>query len=512
MSNVERFMKAFEGSDAAHGQTEIGNTRRNGKTEAKSFVVREPLTEAKVSQHLDGTCGVGAIPINSDNQCKFGAIDIDTYPIDHGYLVRKLKGFDIPMAVCRSKSGGAHLYMFFAEFYPASEIREYLHEIAATIGYSGSELFPKQDQILAERGDVGNFINLPYFDSEQTLRYMVDEDGQDVSLEDFLNWVDANRMTMSDLSTLNTGVNSSDFEDAPPCVQTMLNNGFPEGTRNKGMFQTAIYLKKKFPDGWQQEMEAVNPQHFNPPLPAIEVVQIQGQHEKKDYGYLCNEEPFCSHCNKQLCRSRKYGIGGGSNGKPDMPNISGLTVLLSEPRLYFLDVDGNRLELSTEQLQIPLQFQRACMEQINFMPPTLKPADWQQIVNDLLKNASQIDVPEELTVAGQFKELLQVYCTSRIRAMSPEELELGKPWTENGKTYFKIKGLQEFLYNRNFNKLTRPQIQERLKELNEGDECHNVYRYKDEAGKWHSTRVWSVPEFKEEEIVLPEGETYEAPF
>jgi len=146
------------------------------------------------------------------------------------------------------------------------------------------------------------------------------------------------------------------------------------------------------------------------------------------------------------------------------------------------------------------------------MPPTLKPADWQQIVNDLLRNASHIEVPEELTVAGQFKELLQMFCTSRIRAMSPEELELGKPWTENSKTYFKIKGLQEFLYNRNFNKLTRPQIQERLKELNKGEECHGFYKYKDESGKWHNARVWWVPEFKEQEVVLPEGETYEAPF
>jgi hypothetical protein len=133
-------------------------------------------------------------------------------------------------------------------------------------------------------------------------------------------------------------------------------------------------------------------------------------------------------------------------------------------------------------------------------------------VNNLLRSASLIEVPEELTIAGQFKELLQMFCTSRIRAMSPEELELGKPWTENEKTYFKIKGLQEFLYNRNFNKLSRPQIQERLKELNDDGECHTVYRYKDDNGKWHSTRVWSVPEFKEQEVVLPEGETYEAPF
>jgi hypothetical protein len=512
MSNVQRFMAAFKGSDVAHGQTQIGSTRRNGKTEAKSFVVREPLTEDKVAKHLAGEMGVGAIPINNDNNCKFGVIDIDTYPVDHAGIVKQLDDLGIPMAVCRSKSGGAHLYMFFAEFYPASEIREFLQEIAATIGWSGSELFPKQDQILADRGDVGNFINLPYFDAEQTLRYMVDKDGQDVSLENFLDWIDKNQISLSELADIPIGMNQELFDDAPPCVQTMLINGFPEGTRNKGMFQTAIYLKKKFPDGWQKELEAINQKHCNPPLPAIEVVQIQTQHEKKDYGFMCGDEPFCSHCNKQLCKQKKFGIGGGGGSKVDMPNISGLTILLSEPRLYFLDVDGHRLELSTKQLQIPMQFQEACMEQINFMPPTLKSSEWQQIVNNLLQNASHIEVPEELTVAGQFKELLQMFCTSRIRAMSPEELELGKPWTENEKTYFKIKGLQEFLYNRNFNKLSRPQIQERLKELNDDGECHTVYRYKDDNGKWHSTRVWSVPEFTEQEVVLPEGETYEAPF
>ena len=195
-----------------------------------------------------------------------------------------------------------------------------------------------------------------------------------------------------------------------------------------------------------------------------------------------------------------------------MPSISGLTILLSEPRLYFLDVDGKRLELSTEQLQMPIQFQRQCMEQLNYMPPTPKPADWQMLVNELLKGASQIEVPEELTVGGQFKELVRQFCTSRIRAMSPEELELKKPWTENGKTYFKIAGLQEFLVNQGFTKLTRPQIQERLKELNDGQECHGFFKYKDEKNAWKNARVWWVPEFQEDEVELPEGEKYEAPF
>ena len=31
----------------------------------------------------------------------------------------------------------------------------------------GSEIFPKQTEILVERGDTGNFLNLPYYDRNE---------------------------------------------------------------------------------------------------------------------------------------------------------------------------------------------------------------------------------------------------------------------------------------------------------------------------------------------------------
>ena len=52
MNLTERFMSAFKGSDFAHGQTEIGNKRRNGKTEAKSFIVKQPLTKELIKDNL----------------------------------------------------------------------------------------------------------------------------------------------------------------------------------------------------------------------------------------------------------------------------------------------------------------------------------------------------------------------------------------------------------------------------------------------------------------------------
>ena len=47
MSIADRFMAAFKGSDFAHGQTEIGNKRRNGKRnyrEAKALVADQLLS------------------------------------------------------------------------------------------------------------------------------------------------------------------------------------------------------------------------------------------------------------------------------------------------------------------------------------------------------------------------------------------------------------------------------------------------------------------------------------
>ena len=72
------------------------------------------------------------------------------------------------------------------------------------------------------------------------------------------------------------------------------------------------------------------------------------------------------------------------------------------------------------------------------------------------------------------------------------------------------KGLQDYLVNQAFAKLNRPQIQQRLKDL--GGDFHGVYRYKDDSDSWKSIRVWWVPEFEYEEINLPGGEDYEAPF
>ena len=118
------------------------------------------------------------------------------------------------------------------------------------------------------------------------------------------------------------------------------------------------------------------------------------------------------------------------------------------------------------------------------MPPQPKQADWQQLINMMMGTATKISVPEELTYRGQFKEHLRDYCTSRVRAMSPEELTTNKPWTEEGVTKFKIEGLEQHLKNRGFTSWTRSTL-----------------------------RVWWVPAFDDTEIdTTGKEESYDIPF
>ena len=109
---IEKFKNIFEGLDRAHGVTIVGESNGNGtKVKGKSFVKREPVTDELWQKHLDGIDSLGVIPINDDNKCKWGCIDIDSYAgFDHQKLINKIKQFKLPLIVCRSKSGGAQVF------------------------------------------------------------------------------------------------------------------------------------------------------------------------------------------------------------------------------------------------------------------------------------------------------------------------------------------------------------------------------------------------------------------
>tara|TARA_R100000541_G_scaffold58158_4_gene69074 strand:- start:2509 stop:4032 length:1524 start_codon:yes stop_codon:yes gene_type:complete len=496
MTQAERLLAAFVGAKSAHGTTTVGRIGRNGKAESKSMIIRSPLTLELVQSHIDGQQGVGAIPINEENVCKFAALDIDVYDLNHNELQDKIQKLKLPLMHCRSKSGGAHLYLFLKDWAPAANIRDYLTEMSIALGFSGCEIFPKQDTIIAERGDVGNFINMPYFNAEMPQRYAFNAKCEALELDEFLDAVEEIRVTESELEGLRFSGKRKYFTDGPPCLEHLFADGPIDTPRNTCMYQCGIYAKLSDPDNWKSKLEEFNRTLCTEPLPSHEVINLGKSLDKKDWAYKCKEEPFKSYCDPTLCASRKHGIG---NESPDMPSVGGLTIMLSEPRVYFMDVDGSRIQISTEQLQNQVLWQRACMEQMNIMPPTVKPQKWQQMINQLMQGATVLEVPEEATVKGQFKEHLKSYCTSHIRAMAPEEMEMNKPWTDDGVTKFKLEGLIEFLHHRRFKVDNRGQLIQMIRDLGGDNGVQNIQKA---DGKRTKVRCWHIPAFEQEEIEL----------
>ena len=170
---LERFKEIFNGLEIAYGQTKhTENFSENGKHQTRSITIKEPPTDNLWQDHLDGKePALGIVPIRQDSKCKWGCIDIDTYPFDHKNFIKKIRDKNLPLILFRSKSGGAHTFLFTKEYVPASLMRDRLKKMASVLGFAKAEIFPKQDYLRADRGDTGSFLNLPYHAASNTVRY-----------------------------------------------------------------------------------------------------------------------------------------------------------------------------------------------------------------------------------------------------------------------------------------------------------------------------------------------------
>ena len=103
----KEFNELFEGLTRAHGQYTLSGTQRSdGKQQGRATTVREDVTLDKWDLHLKGKKGLGIIPINDDSNCKFGAIDVDTYKdLDYNEVLQKVNQLKLPLYPCKSKSG-----------------------------------------------------------------------------------------------------------------------------------------------------------------------------------------------------------------------------------------------------------------------------------------------------------------------------------------------------------------------------------------------------------------------
>lgn len=506
---AEQFSKIFAGLTRSGGRYVVPDDAKpdsHGKILGRAWTAHTPITQDLWEAHLSGkkitvtdeekgtpitgALGLGICPIREDSTCVFGAIDVDVYPLDLGALQARAKALQLPVIICRTKSGGAHIYLFLQEPASAELVRERLQEWAVALNHPGVEIFPKQS-LLSPKSD-GSWINIPYSGGSRTLRYALKPDGKAMTPEEFVEAVEKAAVSVEDLMafSLPTDAQANDwFRGAPPCLQTLSRVGFGDW-QNNGLFNVAVYLRMRDGEGWEARLEEYNQQFMSPPVAGSGVQGIIKSVQKKGYFYKCKDQPISAVCNRSVCLKCEFGVGGGTNDPGVV--LGDLVKVETDPVLWILPVNGKEIELTTDALTDQRKFRHACIERISIWPNVIKPDDWQKAIREKLAAAKTIKAPEDGTREGQFFEHLQNFCTGRARARSLDEVLLGKPWTdpEDNRVYFRGTDFFEYLVKHRFSGVSERECWSFLRHR------HAEHHFKNIKGK--GVNLWSVPAFPEQ--------------
>ena len=479
------FFRVFPGLNRAYGQFFI-TERKGPKLDGYGKTVRESYNEELWKQHLDGKTGLGVIPIDENNQCKWGCLDVDDYSVDIEKISKQFVKKNL--LVCRSKSGGAHIFIFTKKPVSASSMINKLKDIVKRFGFVKYDLRPQQTKLL-NKEDVGSWLNMPYFGGEQSDRYAI-YDGEVLTPEHFIKWVD--KFAVDTLEEINLGfiekLNKSNeiLPGGPPCLQELLSQGpLGEGSRNNGLFNIGVYLRKRFPEEWQDKLEEYNDEHLDPPLKPREFTSVLNSLDKKKWNYKCKDSPINAVCNKTKCLTCEFGI----NDEGTMPILNSITKILTNPPQYFLTLSEKKVgPLSSKQVYSFIDFKQVVFENLDLLLPKINEKLWTETVNDLMGRVISVEAPKDSSNEGRLLDLLERFCTGPTSSTEIEDLLRGKAIIQETVTEFRINDFMEFLDRHRFKEFKLHEITAYLKNLGA---THSGKKVK---GKF--TNTWSVPNFQ----------------
>ncbi len=463
-SDAELLMELFRGSDTAHGRSDMTQqVTAKGKHETRSWLEKKPATLADWEKHVQGLAGIGMAPLNSENKVLWGAIDVDLY--DKGLTLesvnKRIQEHKLPLVVCRSKSGGPHVFLFVHEWVEARIMVEKLDALAGFLGFGTSEIFPKQVSVSTDGPvpDYGSWINMPYFGGTRFLRYGLDSAGNALpEVQGFVDYARAHALSAAQLAAFETPQTSDElFPEGPPCLNTIM-AARPSDMRNIILANAAVYCRKAYGENWQAKLDEVNAR-FGSPLGSSEVEAIKKSYAKKEYRYQCSKQPLCNFCESSKCKRLKFGIGT----QDFLPATRSLTMVATNPPIWYLDITmpderDIRISLNTEQLQNPRLFQRRAMETVRQMPPSMKMEQWEEVVRGLMVHCAVINVPPEATPQGQFREITLEFLTNKTGTESMEDVLRGLPYKDTKFHYFRLKDLWLYVAQKKFTLLKQNEM------------------------------------------------------
>ena len=498
----KKLFEIFPGLTRAYGQFFI-TERKGPKLDGYGKTLRESYSENLWNEHLDGKTGLGVIPINEDSKCKWGCLDVDDYSVDIEKISKQFVKKNL--LVCRSKSGGAHIFVFTKKFVSAKSMIDKLKEIQKAFGFVKYDLRPQQSKLLDEK-DVGSWLNMPYFGGKETDRYAL-YDGKVLSPEHFIQWIEKFAVDSLDDIDLSFIKKINKIEEklpgGPPCLQDLLSQGpIAQGGRNNGLFNIGVYLRKRYEDDWQDYLEEYNDKYIDPPLKPREFTEVSKSLDKKTYNYKCNDSPINSFCKRTKCLTCEFGIS--DNGI--MPILNGITKILTNPPQYFITLNEKKIgPLESKQIFNFIDFKQVVFENLDMLIPKQSDKLWTETVNDLMSRVENVEAPEDSSNQGRLFNLLETFCTGSTTSEEFDDLLRGKAVISEEYTEFRINDFMEFLDRHRFKEFKLNQITAYLKDLGAQNEGKKI------KGKYVNT--WAIKNFETqtEEFKQPhiEKEAYE---
>jgi len=302
--DIRHFASLFRGRPDAFGLMQEG----------KILAVRRPVSLRHYRHHLEGKVRIGIYPLLSDGRTFFLALDFDGPGAQEfaWRVFRFARHFQLPFVWEVSKSGDAHLWLFFSGPVSSRDARRVARMLLEE-SEARAEIFPKQDEV--PEGGLGNFIWLPLsgesvgkgrtlFIDPESLDPYPDQNSflsgvRKVSEEDLARLVDMNGLNATDhRADRECGQARIYPGHLLPCAQKML-EGVSEGCRDVVAFRLAIHLKSHSytRESAEELLQDWNATRNRPPLSSGEIAaKVRSAYLRGYSGYGCEDPliiPFC---------------------------------------------------------------------------------------------------------------------------------------------------------------------------------------------------------------------------
>lgn len=508
---VQKFFLLFKGKNNSYVKNELPKTAPKVGEKIKTRITQNEGSVDKelLTSHLEGNFGVGICPINNEGKCWFSVLDIDCYDKRTKKMLQFIQEFNLPLLPFRSKSGGLHVYAFFAKAVTARRARDILNEIVYYFclediyGKGKVEIFPKQDSI--KEGGFGSAVTLPYFNAENPYTYLLDSDGNKVEFKEAMDYIQKHQTS---LENIKDALENLPFSDAPPCIQRQLIAGLigsDDSGRNNFLFSFAVYAKKKYGTGFETYVKEINAV-FESPLEDSVIDQICNSVSNNEYYYRCKEVPCSSFCDKTVCKRREFGLGRDKSHFTGVEYGALRRYLTAEPyyewelRLHGQEQWKKVIFKDEGYLLDQKNFQKACVRYLNNAPMQVSNNDWYAVLNSILPNIQDVEVKKETDTSGTSllrNAFVNYLSNKQARRDSPFQIRIGLcvRQTVNGevKYYFTHQGFTDYLRTQKIN-FDYSMLREMLKTFGAKED---VLNYTNATGELKSFPCWSRTDDKE---------------